>query len=212
MKEIRCSLLADGSSDTALLPILQWTMKEHIRNAAMQCVWADLRRIPRPPRELWDKICTAVELYPCHILFIHRDAEGQVSERRYEEIMGAMVIAQRKGLAIPHICIVPIRMQEAWLLLDEAAIRKASGNPNGRMPLVLPSVRSIESIRDPKGLLYQHLRDVSGLHGRRLKKFRPECRASRITDYMHDFNCLRALSAYRRLENDVQQIIRRLPH
>ena len=32
----------------------------------------------------------------------------------------------------PAICVIPVRMQEAWLLFDEIAIRHAAGNPHGR--------------------------------------------------------------------------------
>jgi len=53
---------------------------------------------------------------------------------------------------------VPVRMTEAWLLFDEAAIRRAAGCPNGSMPLELPSLKTSEDIPDPKTILHEALR------------------------------------------------------
>ncbi len=71
-----------------------------------------------------------------------------------------------------HAPVVPIRMTEACLLLDEQEIRQVAGNPNGKVPLRLPAVRKVESIPDPKALLRETLCRASGLNGRRLDKFK----------------------------------------
>jgi hypothetical protein len=207
MGSIDCSLLADGPSDRALLPILQWVVQEHAGDAVVQCEWADLRRIRQPPRTLEQRIRRAVDLYPCDVLFVHRDAETRDPERRYEEIRSAIDQARSHGFTIPHICVVPVRMQEAWLLLDEMAIRQAADNPNGSVPIQLPRATHVETIPDPKDTLYSLLRTASEFRGTRLKKFRPETRAPLVANYMNDFQCLRELPAFQRLENDVRQII-----
>lgn len=46
--------------------------------------------------------------------------------------------------------VIPGRMTEAWLRLDEAAIRRVAGNPNGRTKLGLPKLHEVESVADPK--------------------------------------------------------------
>lgn len=46
---------------------------------------------------------------------------------------------------------------EAWLLLDETAIRKHAGNPNGRQPLGLPKPKHVEQRANPKELLREAL-------------------------------------------------------
>lgn len=107
----------------------------------------------------------------------------------------------------PHICVVPVRMQEAWLLLDEAAIRRASGNPNGKMVLTLPDPHEVECIADPKTTLHELLARASGFHGRRKKKFRPRVHARLVAERMRDFSCLRALPAFQCLETDVKRLI-----
>ena len=97
-------------------------------------------------------------------------------------------------------------MTEAWLLFDEPAIRLAAGNPNGKTPLNVPDLSVIEQIPDPKDVLFEVLREASGLTGRRLKRFNmAECRI-RVTDLVSDFSPLRKLSAFKRLERDVSKL------
>ena len=204
MPSLDCTLLADGSSDTALLPILEWVIRQHSGDAGVQCEWADLRRLHEPPRALVDRIVKAVEFYPCHLLFVHRDAEGQDPEMRYEEIHTAVQVARVRGVELPYVCVVPVRMQEAWLLLEPSAIRHAVNNPHGTAPLNLPAPHRIEAHPNPKVLLYESLRTASELSGRRLKRFQPEKGALLVSRHMSDFGVLRVLSAFRRLEGDVQ--------
>jgi hypothetical protein len=93
-------------------------------------------------------------------------------------------------------------MTEAWLLLDEAAIRSASGNPRGRLPLNLPPSASIERVADPKETLFQALRTASEHTGRRLRSLRVEERRHRVAELM-DYELLRSLSAFQSLENEL---------
>jgi hypothetical protein len=206
MAEIRCSLLADGASDASLTPVLRWVVEQHAPASVVRCEWADLKRVPHPERTLAGRILQAIDLYPCDVLFVHRDAERQAPEQRYREIDEAITDARRSGFAVPHVRVVPVRMQEAWLLLDEAAIRRAAGNPNGRIPILLPPINRIEAIPDPKTRLYRLLRTASGLRGRRLKKFRAERAATLVVEFMRDFTCLRTLPAFQRMEAEVHRI------
>lgn len=207
MSSLNCSLLTDGPSDAALLPIIKWLVEEYVKPAIVRMEWVDLINLPQPPRELDKRISRAVETYPCTILFVHRDAECQSPERRYEEVAQAVESVKRAGICFQHVCVVPVRMSEAWLLLDEHAIRRSAGNPNGCMILDLPSVDRIETIPSPKDLLHRILKTASGLSGRRLKKFRADIKARDVSNHMNDFAKLRVLSAFQRLESDVQRIV-----
>jgi hypothetical protein len=208
MDEIRYTLISDGSSDRALLPILTWALREKGSVRRVQPEWADLGRLPRPPQSLLERILSAIDLFPCDLLFVHRDAEGEDPKTRYREIRTAAREAIQRGFQVPAICVVPVRMTEAWLLFDEPAIRLAAGNPNGKNPLDIPPLSIIEQIPDPKDLLFQILRDASGLRGRRLKKFKTgECRI-RITELISDYSPLRQLNAFQRLENDISALKR----
>jgi len=205
MKDIRYTLLSDGSFDRALIPILTWLLRQHVPDTALQPEWADLRRLPEPPKKLAERICACINLYPCDLLFIHRDAEGESHGSRISEIHAAIAetIPQTQ---IPYVCVVPVRMTEAWLLLDCTAIRRSAGNPAGNMALELPPLRTVEDIPDPKTLLYDLLRKASGLHGRRREQFRPQEAARRIPDFIGDFSPLRGLPAFQQLESDLKQI------
>lgn len=208
MHDLRYTLVADGSSDVALLPILTWLLRQNGVDLAIQATWADLRRLPTPPRALRDRIALALELYPCDLLFVHRDAEGQSLSVRQDEIEQA-IRAIGVQISVPHVCVIPVRMTEAWLLFDEAAIRQAAGNRLGRAPLALPPLDQVEQEPDPKSLLYEALRTASGLQGRRLRQFNVAQAALRVADLIADFAPLRRLSAFQALENDLCEVLRR---
>ncbi|MEH2244523.1 hypothetical protein [Nostoc sp.] len=209
MKELCYTLLSDGSSDKALMPILTWLLRAHEVECAIQSNWADLRRLPKPPKKLLPRIINSLELYPCDLLFIHRDAEREPREKRITEILEALEEVVKKSVVVPpHICVIPVRMQEAWLLFYEAALRKAAGNPRGRQPLQLPDICKLEQLPDPKDILYGLLCEASELRGRRLKQFSANERVHRLAELIDDFSPLRALSAFQLLETEIKQVIK----
>jgi len=198
---LRFTLLSDGSSDRVLLPLLEWLLGEN-SSRAFQPQWADLRLLAAPPRTLLERVQAAIQLYPCDLLFIHRDAEKAPREVRVREIR------QRLGtLERPAVCIVPVRMQEAWFLFDEQALRRAAGNPNGRATLTLPDPDQIERIPDPKDLIHGLLRQASELPARRLRRFDPAAALHRVAELIDDFSPLRALPAFQALESDVRALL-----
>jgi len=212
MDEFRYTLISDGSSDRALLPILTWVLREKGDVRRVQPEWADLGRLPQPPQSLRERILSAIDLFPCDLLFVHRDAEGEDPKTRRREIRKALQESIERGFQVPAVCVVPVRMTEAWLLFDEPAIRFAAGNPNGRKPLIMPELSLIEQIQDPKNALFRILREASGLTGRRLKKFNMDEARIRITELISDFSPLRQLSAFQRLENDIATLKRNSWH
>jgi len=143
MTELRYTLLADGSSDRALLPILSWTLQQQGVSSAIQATWADLGRLRHRPRTLSERIIAALELYPCDLLFVHRDAEREPFENRHTEIERALLEVARQEVSLPSaVCVIPVRMHEAWLLFNEWAIRMAAGNPRGRQEGATTHARS----------------------------------------------------------------------
>jgi hypothetical protein len=197
---IQYTLLSDGSSDQALLPILSFVLRE--RGAeTVEPQWADIGRLREPPQALPERIRTAIDLYPCDLLFVHRDAERVGHDIRREEIIRALDAAD---IDVASVCVVPVRMTEAWLLIDERAIRKAAGRPQGRAALNLPQLRRLEEQADPKASLHQALRDASELRGRRLRDFPVSQRVRRVAELISGYGALRALSAFRALEQEVR--------
>lgn len=205
MRELRYTLLSDGPSDRALLPILTWLLRTHGVEMAVQPDWADLRRLPKPPRGLLERMRTSVDLYPCDLLFVHRDAEGEPYLSRRQEIVRALEEAVQLP---PTVCVIPVRMQEAWLLFDEPAIRTAAGNANGRNRLDLPRLQHVEGLPDPKEVLYELLRTASGLSGRRRKRLPVSQLAQRVSDFIDDFAPLRTLPAFTALEDEIRETVK----
>ena len=206
---IRYTLLTDGSSDRAFIPVLNWLMRDLRARVDIQAKWANLFCLPMAPASLAERLVKSLELYPCDLLFVHRDAENVPLATRKDEITRALAEAQKRMTIPPAVCVVPVRMQEAWLLFDETAIRSAASNPNGMQRLPLPKPKTVESIPDPKELLYECLRTASGLSGRHLRKFRERPAVHRVAELIEDFAPLRNLSAFRTLEADLTAALKK---
>jgi hypothetical protein len=199
---LRYTLLAEGSSDQALIPILTWALRQ-VSSRPIEAQWPNFERLPTKPKGLADRIRKAIELYPCDLLFVHRDADSSPPELRHREITVELAAALADQQAVPSVQVVPVRMTEAWLLFDQAAIRSAAGNPAGRMPLGLPSLARTESEPDPKARLNSALRTASGQSGRRLAAFNMAGAQRRVAALIVDFAPLRQLPAFQRFEHDL---------
>ena len=206
MKVVRHTLVSEGTSDGNLIPIIDWTLREVAKVDLAKGARAEFWRLPSPPQSLAEKLSKAAELFPCEILFIHRDADREPPDLRYQEIRGAVEMAATEGCVLPAVAVVPVRMLEAWLMLDEVAIRCAAGNPNGTVPLDLPSLRRVEDCPDPKNDLRRALRTASELTGRRLKKFNSAQAFWRVLDFVKDFSPLRQIPAYCRFEASIREM------
>ena len=204
MEKIDFALLGDGTSDRCLVPILKWLLRRHFTDIPINGIWADVPRFRLERYTLVNRIRLAVDLYEPDVLFVHRDAEAQAPESRYDEIRAA--VSNIGENLLRHICVVPVRMTESWLLFDERAIKVAAGNPNCRTQIELPSLSIIESLPDPKQRLIDVLVSASELKGRHLKRFKPlQCRQL-ITENIDDFSPLFELQAFQRLSREIQQL------
>ena len=160
--------LCDGSSDAALV--------SHIARLLILNGQADPLGNSWPgSKPLSDKIREGLRhTGECDLLLVHRDAEGSREtgsagpEKRYEEIEEAIRECGFSGLWVG---IVPVRMTESWLLLDESAIRRIAGRPRSNTPLDLPPQRQIEREPDPKTRLEEALLAAGETSGRKRKRF-----------------------------------------
>ena len=207
MKPPRFTLVADGTSDGAMLvPILRWLLRTHYPAVGINIEYADPRHHFKPLTKPHEKIAFALKSYPCECLFVHRDAEKDPPDNRRREIQTA-INALKETRPIVHICVVPVRMSEAWLLFDEPAIRRAAGNPNGKVKLDMPRLATLEDIPDPKEQLYNLLIKASEYSGRRLRTFKPHDKSRLVAQHLDDFSPLRQLSAFQNLEADLQRVV-----
>ena len=210
MKALRCTLISDGPSDRALIPHLEWLLIQNGVKRPISIQWSELRHLQKVPKALSDKIEKTIELYPCDLLFIHKDAERDDPLSKNEEVSTAIAKIKATIELPPFVCLVPVRMQEAWLLFDEAAIRRASGNPNGRIALPLPKLKTVEALSDPKDILHNLIRTASGRSGRRLKQLNIQHSATQVSRFIVDFSPLRTVVAFQRLESALRETVKSL--
>ncbi|WP_180125315.1 hypothetical protein [Rhodoferax sp. BLA1] len=199
MKRLTATLVTDGSSDRLLVPLIELLLDAHT-DLAYQVNCAD--GLPPASAGLTARIATALALFPCDILFVHRDAEGIDPIDREREIESSWPKLQPLDTLI---CVVPVRMTEAWLLTDERPIRAAVGNANGRDDLGLPALKDIESLPDPKKVLFGALEVATGKNASRKRRFNPHQYRHRVSELMEDLKSLRKLKSFRHLEAQIQK-------
>ena len=207
MNDFKFTLIAYGRTDDALIPILKWLLR-NIGINAPELQLPILGNLRNPPKKLQDKIVIALDLFPCDILFIHRDAESDENpiENRTKEIRKAEKLV-KKSLP-PIVCVIPIKMIESWLLFNEDAIRKVVGNPNGIQDLNLPKISEIEKITDPKARLEKLLIDASFPNRRGKKVNIPSNYCVRVAEEIGDFEPLRNLLAFQELQKELENTLR----
>lgn len=195
---LRVTLLGDGATDRSLVQILSWVLRRTAGSDDRDLIsqFAEPSAWPSAERGLDRRIQRSLSDFPCDLLFVHRDAEREPPQARFSEI--ARAAAGVDGRIVP---VVPVRMTEAWLLFDEAAIRRAAGNPNGRVSLELPRIEDLERLPDPKRTLRQCLLTASELNRRRRDRLARDLpqRILRVADLIDDFAPLDTLPAFREL-------------
>jgi hypothetical protein len=197
MKRVSATLVTDGSSDMLLAPLIELLFDAHT-DLAYQVKCA--QGLPPVSSGLQARIDSALELFPCDFLFVHRDAEGIEATIRQQEIETNWLNSRKTAILI---CIVPVRMTEAWLIASEGPIRSAVGNPNGSAALGLPASKDIESLPDPKTVLFAALKAASGLSAMRKRRFRPQQFRHRVSELIDDLTPLRKLASFQHLETQV---------
>lgn len=155
-----------------------------------------------------DKLRTLVDDgVPFDFVAIHRDSDDRDPLPRIAEVTAAL---ERAG--IPGVPVVPVQMTEAWLLLDERAIREVVGRPTGREPLDLPAPCDVEKTRDPKEVLKAALLAAAGSRGRRRKRARAQWFHYRriLLERLDIDGPVRDLPSWQRLVADLTATVRAL--
>lgn len=205
---IRAVFIGEGTSDTPLGGIVAALFE---RCGVQLDVSTPDFELLRRPLDVGSKISASLELTsaPIDLFIVHRDADTEDGSRRCEEIRSALEANAPSHRYLP---VVPIHMTEAWLLLDEAAIRQVAGNPKGRVPLNLPSPREAERRADPKSVLAESILTASDETGRRRDRIArrfPENRR-RLLEQLQIDGPVRQLGAWRELEARVNSVAQEL--
>lgn len=159
MKELKYTLIADGSSNKTLLRIIKWSLAE--------------------------------------------TTNVKIIDQRLNEIVKEIGEDEFRKT----ICIVPIKMMEAWLLIDVEAIKKAAGNRNYSGSINLPSINNQEKENQPKNILHDLLKEASGLKSRNLKKFNPDKAVHLVAENIEDFSPLWNLIAFQSFERNLIEVV-----
>ena len=199
MKRVSATLVTDGSSDRLLKPLIELLFSEHT-DLPYQVNCAE--GLPPLAGGLQSRIESALELFPCDFLFVHRDEEGVGTAIRQQEIDSIWPAGEQTTVLI---CVIPVRMTEAWLIANAKPIRLAVGNPNGAEVLDLPAAKDIESSPDPKEILFTALITASGLNARRKARFNPHQFRHRVSELTDDLAPLRMLASFKHLEAQVKK-------
>ncbi len=158
MAVIQCLLVCEGGFDTALVSHIGRLIASYDHSEPEFETSTSGRRpadkIRNSPRRIGQY----------DLLFVHRDADNAGADARYREIEAAVQDSEYDG---PWVGIVPVRMTEAWLLLDERAIRQVVRNPHSRTQLTLPSPNEAERRANPRAILETALLDACEKRGRR---------------------------------------------
>ena len=117
MKRVSATLVTDGSSDRLLKPLIELLFDEHT-DLPYQVNYAE--GLPPIADGLQSRIESALALFPCDFLFVHRDDEGVGITVRQQEIENSWPAGAQTTVLI---CVIPVRMTEAWLITNEMPIR-----------------------------------------------------------------------------------------
>lgn len=113
------------------------------------------------------------------------------------------------GISTNLVPVIPVRMTEAWLLLDEPAIRTVAGNPAGRASLTLPKHHEAERLPDPKSVLRQALLDAANVTGRRRERLDRRFSENRrqLLERLDPHGPVTRLTSWRDLVRSVESVI-----
>jgi hypothetical protein len=163
----RLLFLGEGTSDEAIAV--------HVERIADECgvpvvvTAPDIGRLRLEGRSIAAKLEAFRKMGAKYdLLLVHRDADRSSRADRIAEIRVAVEKVMPDHQWVP---VIPVRMTEAWLVLDEQLLREVAGNPTGRVALPIPTPRQAERMADPKARLKEILVTASELSGRKRKIF-----------------------------------------
>ncbi len=202
--------LAEGSSDAPLGDLVQALLLARGVNVSLTRPDFDLLE-DRVPRDLGSRMIAARTLMrdDVDVVVIHRDADNVGAEARRGEMVAALDRACSGARLIP---VIPVRMTEAWLLLDEQAIRRVAGNPSGRVDLALPKTLEVERLADPKAKLRECLLTAADVTGRRRERLdrRFDSNRRQLLERLEPEGPVMQLTSWQALLRDVENVAQRL--
>lgn len=165
MTDFTALFIREGTSDAPLADIVESMFREH--DVSVRITSPDFSLLEgRLSKDLPSRMRAGLKLMGANVdvIICHRDADNQGHDARRLEMVSALSTISAPSLLVP---IIPVRMTEAWLLLDETAIRTVAGSPGGTNDLALPKKSEVERVADPKAVLKTSILRAAQVTGRR---------------------------------------------
>lgn len=150
---VRAAFVGEGKFDDGLIQILKRLWIRVAPDLEIEIESGRALFELHGARALGEKIRVLVEHHQPDLFFVHRDADQAGADARRSEI-------RLKIDGSLHVPVIPVRETEAWLLLDENAIREVVGNPKGKKSLELPRLADVESTDNAKERLQAAIRNA----------------------------------------------------
>jgi hypothetical protein len=200
--------LAEGSSDFPLADMVEVLFLD--RGVELSLSRPDFSLLGRVPKDVRSRVDAGLALVGGNVdlMVVHRDADNAGTALRRREIENGIRSAGVDSGIVP---VVPIRMTEAWLLLDESAIRQIAGNPRGRMPLSLPAITEVERKADPRSILPRCILEAANVTGRRRDRLGNRFNQNRrqLLERLDRDGVVNQLSGWQTLVADVEAVVKR---
>ncbi len=145
-RQLTFSVVADGGTDRLLVPIIQWAI--HRLDPEVEILEPEFVKRTGSVTEFLSLYVSDVML-----IFVHRDSESAGIEERLREFDSAS-----RSDIVP---VIPVRMSEAWLLIDGQAIARAVGASSSVVSV--PRLSEIEKISNPKEQLDYLILQAAGI-------------------------------------------------
>jgi Domain of unknown function (DUF4276) len=200
LERLRYTLLGDGPSDRVLTYPIDWLLDRIGTRPSFIGTWADQRDLGNVGHSVGNRVLQSLKIFPCDLLIVHRDAEREQQAKRVLEIMEAI----GEIVEPPVVCLVPVRMTEAWLMIDEQSLRRVAGRPGGTRALDWPPLNQLESLANPKARLQQLFEQASEFSGRRLKRLKSQSFVFELAEQIDDWSPLENLPAFRAFRADLE--------
>ena len=185
-RQITYTVVADGGTDRLLVPVIDWAI--HRLDPEVDILEPEFEKRTGSVGEYFSSYSPTTML-----VFAHRDAEGSSIDHRLREFDNVSGV-------VP---VIPVRMSEAWLLIDGDAIARAA---DSRVTVSVPRLNTLEQIADPKTVLETLLFGAAGSPtGRRAKKFKDSLAKRRVNlaSLIKDYSPLESLEAFRRFQSSL---------
>ena len=205
VRPLRGIFIAEGSSDMPISDIVEGLFFE--KGVQIHLSRPDFSILEKVGKDVRSKLVAGFALVGngVDLVVVHRDADNAGSDARRAEIRAAIDTFDIEPSTVP---VIPVRMTEAWLLLDEASIRLVAGNPRGRAQLGLPKLHEVESQADPKRMLADCLLRAADVSGRRRERVvrRFSQHRKQLLERLDPHGPVRELSSWKRLVADIDEV------